>query len=92
MHELLIIISLYGYFVMIDEGIVAVAATALHALSLAHAWPGPILSMNKCALIHSAAGGVGSMLIQMCRLLGYTTIVAVVGSSNKIQYCKDLGN
>jgi NADPH:quinone reductase-like Zn-dependent oxidoreductase len=31
------------------------------------------------------------MLIQICKLRGYGPIVAVVGSSHKIQYCKDLG-
>lgn len=69
----------------------AVAATALHAVSLAGGYPGPLLSTNKGALIHSAAGGVGSMLIQMCKLLGYSPVVAVVGSSHKIALCKSLG-
>lgn len=69
----------------------AVAATALHALSLAGGYPGPLISSNKGALIHSAAGGVGSMLIQMCKRLGYHPIVAVVGSSHKIALCKELG-
>lgn len=69
----------------------AVAGTALHSLSLAGAWPNKLLSRNKAALIHSAAGGVGSMLVQMCKLCGYSPVVAVVGSSHKVQYCKDLG-
>ena len=44
-------------------GVPAVAATALHCLHLAGAWPsGKLLSRNKAALIHSAGGGVGSML------------------------------
>ena len=69
----------------------AVAATALHAIALAGGWPGPLLSSNKAALIHSAAGGVGSMLIQMCKIQGYSPIVAVVGSKHKIIICKELG-
>lgn len=73
-------------------GVPAVAATALHCLHLAGAWPsGKILSRNKAALIHSAGGGVGSMLVQMCKILGYSPIVAVVGSAHKISYCVELG-
>lgn len=69
----------------------AVAATALHALALAGAFPGPILSNNRAVLIHSAAGGVGSMLIQMCKLVGFSPIVAVVGSKHKVNFCTELG-
>ena len=69
----------------------AVAATALHACSLAGAYPGPLLSANKAALIHSAGGGVGSMLVQMCKLLGYYPVVAVVGSKHKVSFCEDIG-
>ena len=69
----------------------AVAATALHALSLASIWPTPLRSRNKAVLIHSAAGGVGSMLLQMCRLLGCHPIVAVVGSKHKTSICMQLG-
>jgi NADPH:quinone reductase-like Zn-dependent oxidoreductase len=69
----------------------AVSATALHACALAGGYPGPLLSTNKAALIHSAAGGVGSMLIQMCKQLGYSPVVAVVGSSHKVAFCKELG-
>ena len=69
----------------------AVAATALHALALAGAWPGPLITSNKAVMIHSAAGGVGSMLLQMCKVLGYTKIVAVVGRPNKAEYCRSLG-
>lgn len=76
-------------------GVPAVAATALHCINLANTWKNlnqyAILSENKACLIHSAAGGVGSMLIQMCKIIGYNPIVAVVGSSHKIAYCVDLG-
>lgn len=47
-------------------GFTAVAATALHAVALAGAWPQPLVSRCRAALIHSAAGGVGSMLLQVC--------------------------
>jgi len=72
-------------------GLPAVAATALHAVSLAGAWPQQLVTINKAALIHSAAGGVGSMLIQMCKARGFSPIVAVVGGTHKIEFCRDLG-
>jgi len=75
----------------IAAGIPAVAATALHAISLAGGWPSEIKTSNRAALIHSAAGGVGSMLIQMCKIRGFNPIVAVVGRSHKVDYCLHLG-
>lgn len=41
--------------------------------------------------MHSAAGGVGSMLLQMLKVCGYKPIVAVVGSSHKRDVCMKLG-
>lgn len=69
----------------------AVAATALHSIALAGGWPSPPISKNKAALVHSAGGGVGSMLIQMLKICGYCPIVGVVGASHKIQYVLSLG-
>eukprot|EP01033_Poteriospumella_lacustris_P009005 gene9005-6467_t len=69
----------------------AVAATALHALALSGGWPKKPFTTNKAVLIHSAAGGVGSMLIQMCKKVGCYPVVAVVGSPSKADYCKRLG-
>lgn len=69
----------------------SVAGTALHALSLAGFWPSPPLTTNRAILIHSAAGGVGSMLVQMARLLKCSPIVAVVGANHKIPLCEKLG-
>jgi NADPH:quinone reductase-like Zn-dependent oxidoreductase len=40
---------------------------------------------------NSAAGGVGGMLVQMLKELGYYPIVGVVGSSHKVEFCKNLG-
>jgi synaptic vesicle membrane protein VAT-1 len=68
----------------------ATAATALHSLALAGAWPQKLVTKNKAALIHSAAGGVGSIL-QMCKAAGFYPVVAVVGSSHKVSYCSSLG-
>jgi NADPH:quinone reductase-like Zn-dependent oxidoreductase len=42
------------------------------------------------ALIHSAAGGVGSSLVQLCRIKGIKTI-GVVGSGHKLEALKNLG-
>lgn len=71
--------------------ITAVASTALHAVALARGWPNKVITMNKACLIHSAAGGVGSLLIQICKARGYSPIVAVVGSSHKVSHCTELG-
>ncbi len=46
---------------------------------------------GKRVFISSAAGGVGSWLVQLCRLAGAKTIVGAVGSSAKLQTVLDLG-
>lgn len=42
-------------------------------------------------VIHSAAGGVGSMLIQLAKLEGVQKIIGTVGSLDKENYVKNLG-
>lgn len=42
-------------------------------------------------VIHSAAGGVGSMLIKLAKLFGVEKIIGTVGSLEKIDYVKKLG-
>jgi NADPH:quinone reductase len=42
-------------------------------------------------VIHSAAGGVGSMLIQLAKRFGVETIIATVGNLEKKTYVKNLG-
>ena len=42
-------------------------------------------------VIHSAAGGVGSMLVQLAKLSGVQKIIGTVGSLEKIDYVKKLG-
>jgi NADPH:quinone reductase-like Zn-dependent oxidoreductase len=69
----------------------AVTATALHAVALANGWPNPLISRNKGALVHSAAGGVGSMLIQILKIQGFSPIVAVVRGAHKRSLCFQLG-
>ncbi|KAL1519679.1 hypothetical protein AB1Y20_023189 [Prymnesium parvum] len=68
-----------------------VAGTALHALALAGFWPSPPDTSNRAVLIHSAAGGVGGMLVQMAKALGCDPIVAVVGAAHKVEPCRAAG-
>eukprot|EP01036_Dinobryon_divergens_P026147 gene26147-34759_t len=72
-------------------GIPAVAATALHAISLAGGWPNEVVTSNKAVLVHSAAGGVGSMLLQMLKVCGFHPIVAVIGNRRKKKFCLQVG-
>ncbi len=66
-------------------GLPAAALTAWFALfELAHVRTGDTL------LIHSAAGGVGSMLVQMGKLAG-CKVAGVVGSSHKVEAVEQLG-
>jgi synaptic vesicle membrane protein VAT-1 len=46
---------------------------------------------NRSILIHSAAGGVGSMLVQMATILGLEPIVGVVGRPDKVDAAHALG-
>ena len=49
-----------------------------------HVKPGDVV------LIHAAAGGVGSILVQWCKTLG-ATVIATVGSEAKASITRDLG-
>ena len=50
-----------------------------------------IAPSNRSILIHSAAGGVGSMMVQMAKLLGLSPVVGVVGRTAKVEEAKALG-
>ena len=77
----------------------AVTMTALYALFLAGQYfpnvneqtPQHLGSTNRAILIHSAAGGVGSMLVQISKILGMSPIVGVVGLTAKVDVTKALG-
>lgn len=69
----------------------AVTLTALYALFLAGHFPTPSRFRHKGILIHSAAGGVGSMLVQLSRLLELSPIVGVVGRTSKVEAARALG-
>ncbi|WP_026908420.1 quinone oxidoreductase family protein [Paucisalibacillus globulus] len=42
-------------------------------------------------VIHSAAGGVGSMLVQLAKLAGVQKVIGTVGKQNKEDYVRKLG-
>jgi len=66
-------------------GFLAVYLTAFHCLNqIVRIYP------KSTVLIHSAAGGVGTALVQLSREYGYN-IVAVVGSARKVEYVRALG-
>ncbi|CAN7262162.1 quinone oxidoreductase family protein [Rossellomorea sp. LjRoot5] len=46
---------------------------------------------NDAIVVHSGAGGVGSMLIQLAKLAGVETVVATIGTLSKEDYVKRLG-
>ncbi len=63
----------------------AVMMTAYHAL-----FQNVVVRSGMTALIHSAAGGVGSSLVQLCRIKGIKTI-GVIGSSHKREVMMKIG-
>ena len=66
-------------------GVPAVHFTAYHALhQVAHVAAGEMI------LVHSAAGGVGTALLQQAKILGCRT-VAVVGSARKAEVARSFG-
>lgn len=42
-------------------------------------------------VIHSAAGGIGAMMIQLAKLMGVQKIITTVGNLEKASYLKELG-
>ena len=65
--------------------ILAVFMTAYYALE-----QNVRLYPSSKILVHSAAGGVGSMAVQVAKALGHQ-VCAVVGSSHKVDFVKNLG-
>lgn len=49
------------------------------------------LSRGESVLVHSGAGGVGSLAIQLARLGGAGTVVATASSDDKRALCRELG-
>ena len=48
------------------------------------------IKAGEIALVHAAAGGVGSLLVQMCKLLG-ARVIGTAGSEEKAQLARDAG-
>lgn len=66
-------------------GMPAVYLTAYHAL-----FQNVVIRPGAKILVHSAAGGVGTALLQMCKLKGFHA-VGVVGASHKVETAKAFG-
>jgi len=49
------------------------------------------VKQHDTVIIHSAAGGVGSMLVQLAKHLNVHKTIATVGSSEKFEYVNNLG-
>lgn len=71
----------------------AASLTALYLLYLGGQFPIDLSPRpnNRSILIHSAAGGVGGMVVQMAKLVGMSQVVGVVGRTAKVESAKDLG-
>jgi NADPH2:quinone reductase len=60
--------------------------TALHVLGLAGR-----LQRGERVLVHAAAGGVGSLAIQLAKQLGASLVVGTAGSADKCALVRELG-
>jgi NADPH:quinone reductase-like Zn-dependent oxidoreductase len=66
-------------------GFLVVHLTAYHGLL-----QNVVLRPGMTVLVHSAAGGVGSALVQLCKL-HHLEVIGVVGASHKVEYAHKLG-
>jgi len=66
-------------------GLLAVHLTAYHGLL-----QNVVIRPGMRVLVHSAGGGVGSALIQLCKLHNLH-VTGVVGKSHKVEYVRQLG-
>jgi synaptic vesicle membrane protein VAT-1 len=66
-------------------GFLAVHLTAYHGLL-----QNVVIRPDMRVLVHSAGGGVGSALVQLCRLHDLH-VISVVGASHKVEYVRQLG-
>jgi NADPH2:quinone reductase len=60
--------------------------TAYHCIKTSGA-----LKEGESVLVHAAAGGVGTLAVQMARLLGAGTIIATASSDEKLDLARSLG-
>ncbi len=72
------------------EGSAAYMLVGATAYRMLHGWKEHTVQKGDVVLIWGATGGLGSMAIQIVKAAGGIP-VAVVGSDDKIDYCKNLG-
>lgn len=60
--------------------------TAVHVLSLCGR-----MAKGERVLVHAAAGGVGSLAVQLARALGASKVIATASSEDKRALCRELG-
>lgn len=70
-----------------DEG-VAIVSNGLSALGLLDHVP---LQKGQSVLVTAAAGGVGSLAVQLARVRGASKVIGVVGSTSKLDLVRSLG-
>jgi len=63
---------------------------ALHLTAYHGLLQNVVIRRKMNVLVHSAAGGVGSALVQLCKLHGLQ-VIGVVGASHKVEYLRQLG-
>jgi NADPH:quinone reductase-like Zn-dependent oxidoreductase len=49
------------------------------------------LAPGETVLIHSGAGNIGALTVQLARLLGAGTVIATASTGDKLQHIRDLG-
>ncbi len=49
------------------------------------------LQVGECVLIHAAAGGVGTLAIQLAKLMGAKTVIGTASSAKKLELVRELG-
>jgi NADPH2:quinone reductase len=69
------------------DAAVALMMQGLTALYLARLITAP----GKTVLVNAAAGGVGSLLVQLARRAGASRVIAAAGSLEKLDYVRSLG-
>lgn len=83
----------YQYLFRIPPGVGLIEAGAIPVASLTAYYALQILGAaapGKKVLIHSAAGGVGSAMVQMAKIFG-CQVTGVVGSTSKVDFVRELG-
>lgn len=77
----------------VPDGLPDEAVSGLTALVTAYntlTWAGR-LQQNETVLVHAAAGGVGSLAVQMARALGAGLVIGTVGHPAKTEFAHRLG-